>query len=170
MNDTLTEAKPVSAKRVAADLNAAADYVQEHGWCRNEYVSKEGRVCLAGAVGAAIGHYVPRSTEDIVADAKAYREKHAANLRADYGRLPSVAQVISHGHVATYEMSKAKSKLRRYRAAINQLARTIKGGDDPHPFLGESVVTSYNDDTSQGNTTKAQTVKLLRTAADGVTS
>jgi hypothetical protein len=34
---------------VAATLNAMADYIDEHGWCRFSY-EKEGRVCITGAL------------------------------------------------------------------------------------------------------------------------
>jgi hypothetical protein len=40
---------------IATILNAAADYIDEHGWCRF-YYEKYGRVCVTGALRVVAGH------------------------------------------------------------------------------------------------------------------
>lgn len=43
--------KPVKSKMtVAEQLNAAADYIEEHGWCQNAYEDDNGGVCASGAL------------------------------------------------------------------------------------------------------------------------
>lgn len=46
-------------RQTAADLNATADYIEEHGWCRNVAFSRDGRVCALGAKTAVIQDHIP---------------------------------------------------------------------------------------------------------------
>lgn len=46
-------------RQTAADLNATADYIEEHGWCRNAAFTSDGRVCALGAKAAVIQAHIP---------------------------------------------------------------------------------------------------------------
>ena len=38
--------------KIADVLERAADYIDQHGWCQDEYADDSGRVCAAGAISA----------------------------------------------------------------------------------------------------------------------
>lgn len=40
----------VDPEQVAATLEAAADYIDEHGWCQNALKMPDGSVCAEGAI------------------------------------------------------------------------------------------------------------------------
>ena len=42
---------------IAATLDAAADYLEQHGWCRGTLKDDSGRVCLVGSLLAVTGHW-----------------------------------------------------------------------------------------------------------------
>jgi hypothetical protein len=48
----------VELDEVSLHLLRAADFMEQHGWCRNEYKNAKGNVCLWGAIALADG-FVP---------------------------------------------------------------------------------------------------------------
>ncbi len=43
--------------QITQDLQAAYDYLEEHGWCQHSFEADDGKVCLAGAVLRATGYH-----------------------------------------------------------------------------------------------------------------
>jgi hypothetical protein len=46
--------KRIMDRRIGTALDAAADYMHEHGWARRELETDDGRVCLLGAIREAV--------------------------------------------------------------------------------------------------------------------
>ena len=73
---------------VADVLEAAADVIEERGWCQNFLMSEDGRVCLMGAVIVATGEdLVPFQT---VCGRDPMAERAFGVVEEFLGRWPSV--------------------------------------------------------------------------------
>ncbi len=59
------------------DLQAAYDYLEEHGWCQGVFVKSDGKVCLDGALCRAMGYLNFNSSNELeFSGPKSFQERH----------------------------------------------------------------------------------------------
>lgn len=173
--------------RVQTDLNAAADYIEQNGWCRGSFYTRQGQVCLAGAVGAATGALLPKTEREIRTEIKFLLADHVYDTEKE-----------ALGSITVHKWSKSKARISRYVNALHTLASQIEELPPVNPDelyvlpsetveeavlrrqrnLAENAVIDRNDGSDEllisgevkkkYRTTKRQAVKLLRTAAASV--
>lgn len=112
--------------QVQQDLEATYDYLEEHGWCKGQYATPDGKVCLEGAA-AAVTMGSPR-----------YWATRGNHVRACLSPKASWRNIDMWGPIEWVDMPRAQ--IERYADVLAAL-----GSQVPKVGSVDGSVFSFND-------------------------
>jgi hypothetical protein len=109
--------------KTATILSKAADYIEQNGWCRNEFYDPRGQVCLAGAIGRVTGAIKPLS--------KAARTRKLREIGCTPEQITAALEGRGlYAGTAVWDMADPESTaVADYRKGVAALAEIIPSND-----------------------------------------